>query len=168
MEAKERENLALRQLVDYLAEHSQRLTKARKSVVQTIYRMEDLISIEDILKRHKKLFPEIHICRATVYNNVQTLIEANIIQEIRHFHYTVYKKACGGGNQTETVCNICHKNIQTKIDHLECLVDKIKVPDFQFSNYRIVLYGVCAECQMKCKNTIRNHQYKSPKWKKEK
>lgn len=141
------EVLALKALTDYITENGLRKTLEREAVLKTIYNMEDKVSIEDILQKHQELFPNIHICRSTVYNCIRILLDASVINELKDKNSTVYCKVYGNQNLIELTCRHCRETKLISNDYIASQLYNIGISDFKIENFRFQLYGICAKCK---------------------
>lgn len=148
MEKKKPEEEALENLLLYIQTRKLRKTQERETILRTVYNMEDKVSIEDILKKHQELFPQIHICRSTVYNCINVLLKANVIHELKDKNNTVYSKVYGNQNCVELICTKCRETRLTSADQFQPLLENIEFPDFQAHHFRFTLYGTCAKCKI--------------------
>lgn len=148
MEENEAVEQALAELNRFICNHRMRHTLERETIVRTIYSMEDRMSIEDILRQHKKLYPQMHICRSTVYNCVRLLLELNIIYEMKEMNNTVYCKVYGNTELVELICNRCHQARLVSMQHISPLISSLGGADFQMHSFRLTLHGICAMCKL--------------------
>lgn len=149
MQEESAEEQALQALFHFIETKGLRKTQERETVLRTIYNMKDKVSIEEILSKHQEFFPKIHICRSTVYNCINILLEAHVINELKDKNSTVYCKVFGNRNLIELVCNSCRETQLAELKHIRSLLEHIGCADFQVHNYRVTLYGICAKCKMR-------------------
>ena len=83
MQEESAEEQALQALFHFIETKGLRKTQERETGLRTIYNMKDKVSIEEILSKHQELFPKIHICLSTVYNCINILLEAHVINELK-------------------------------------------------------------------------------------
>lgn len=140
--------LALNALNNYITTKGLRRTLERETVLRTIYNMDDKVTTEEILQKHQELFPNVHICRSTVYNCIRILLDAYIINEMKDKNSTVYCKVYGSEDQVELICNHCRQTRRVSIGHITSQIYNIEIADFKVENLRLQLYGTCAKCKM--------------------
>lgn len=145
---------AVMELNRFIRKHGMRYTQERETILRTIYSMQGNISIGNILKQHKRMYPRIHVCRSTVYNCIRLLLEINIINEMKDKNNTVYHRVFGNMDQVELICKRCHSCKQVSVENISSVVSKAGSADFHVHGYRLTLYGICATCKMKERETV--------------
>lgn len=140
--------LALNALNNHITTKGLRKTLERETILRTIYTMDDKVTPEEVLQKHQELFPNVHICRSTVYNSIRILLDAYIINEMKDKNSTVYCKVYGNQDQVELICNHCRQTRRVSLSHVTSQIYNIEIADFKVENLRLQLYGTCAECKM--------------------
>ena len=127
--------------VAYLLENSSlKMTPQRLAILKTIDK-HGHICIEDIYKQLKQTFPSISL--ATVYKNIHSLKENNILAEIHPQNikpkYEIKKKMHG-----HFVCKNCGIIVDFELQNVcNPKIDEIdKIEDSE-----VYLYGICRKCK---------------------
>ena len=139
-----------RQFDDYLERKHLKRTEERHKVLEVICTFKghfDVNMILDLLQ--KKQFT---VSRATIYNTLEILIDADVV--IRHplNGYTQqYELCCLSTNHTHLVCTQCGSI--RKISSQEQPIDPsiMRKNRFMPAYYCIYIYGQCAKCRQKQK-----------------
>ncbi len=102
----------------------------------------------DIHELHKRLilyFPSISL--ATVYKNIDTLLESSIIKELNVAHQKK-KYELLQSSHAHMVCTVCGKITDVQIN-TDCIVEQIKDKKFHYHSCDVYFYGICDECSKK-------------------
>ena len=95
---------------------------------------------------------EEQICRATVYNAVRVLTEAEIV-EIRKpsgIHQTPeYALNETGQNHIRIICTRCKRETELKDTGITRMVSEKKYRNFVMSRFELTFYGECKVCRKK-------------------
>lgn len=101
------------------------------------------ISVEDIYSHIKKLHPSISL--ATVYKNVATLSEADILREVKA-PTQKQKYELASDKHIHVSCEKCGKLQDVHVDVGELLGSVMYKTGYELSDVSAVFIGVCAEC----------------------
>ncbi|EIT85578.1 hypothetical protein A374_10083 [Fictibacillus macauensis ZFHKF-1] len=127
-----------------LKEHDLRITPQRVAILQAIFSAEVHLSAEDI---HRQMPP--YMTLATVYNNLKTFIQHEIINELsfgegsslyevnRSPHYHVICEQCG-------MIVDFHYPVLDEVESVAA-----KWADFDIRGHHLEFYGTCTACQAK-------------------
>lgn len=133
---------------DYLKEHKCRRTPERYAILEAVYSIDGSFEIEKILEylEEEKRF---RVSRATVYNTMLLLQNANLV--VRHQFGTVSKyEKCLGTEKSHMVCTNCGK--VTEIENLNIIGDiTANIKKFHLTHYSLYLYGLCTKCHQAMK-----------------
>jgi Fur family ferric uptake transcriptional regulator len=135
--------------IQFLKSNNHRVTKERLLVLENLYKNDSHIDAENLFIMMKK--KGIKISQATIYNTLQLLLEANLINSLSfgesHQHY---EPLFSGKQHHHIVCSSCGKveefpaKILEKIQRNICTERKYK---FLSSAFQIM--GVCEKCLRK-------------------
>jgi Fur family ferric uptake transcriptional regulator len=133
---------------EYLKENKCRRTPERYAILNAIYSFNGNFEINDLLKvlEEKDKF---RVSRATVYNTITLLINANLV--IHHQFGTESKyERCYGNEKAHMVCTNCGK--VTEINNIN-INDYItaNIKKFHLTHYSLYIYGVCNKCHQAIK-----------------
>jgi Fur family ferric uptake transcriptional regulator len=133
---------------EYLKENKCRRTPERFAILNAIYSINGSFEIEELLK-HLEQEEKFRVSRATVYNTVTLLINANLVIHHQFGAVSKYEK-CYGNAKAHTICTNCGK--VTEIAHLdltETITSSIK--KFHLTHHSLYLYGLCSKCHQTLK-----------------
>ena len=128
---------------DYLKENRCRRTPERYAILEAVYSMDGSFEIEELLG-HLEENMKFRVSRATVYNTMSLLINANLV--VHHQFGTVSKyEKCLGTKKSHMVCTKCGK--VTEIENTD-LTENItaNIKKFHLTHYSLYLYGLCSKC----------------------
>ena len=129
-------------LAEYLRENKLRCTVERFNILNTIYSIEGNFDIETLLERMEER--KFRVSRATVYNTIGLLINANLVIHHQFGNRSCYEK-CFNNEKCHLICTKCAKITETHIPNLkEILTEDIK--KFHLTHYSLYVYGVCSKC----------------------
>lgn len=125
-----------------------KVTKQRECILRAVRENEGHYTAEEIFELAKKEYPGIAV--ATVYNNLNALVEARIIKRIsRVGKPDVYDKSiCPHEHMICTVCaRIFDLDLPTVREELNKSVNSV------IEDYDLTVYAKCNECIEKEKNS---------------
>lgn len=133
---------------EYLKENKYRRTPERFAILNAIYSINENFEIGDLLQmlEEKEKF---RVSRATVYNTITLLINANLV--IHHqFGATSKYERCYGNEKGHMICTCCGKVTEVNnINIKETITANIK--KFHLTHYSLYLYGLCNKCHQALK-----------------
>lgn len=133
---------------EYLKENRCRRTPERFAILDAIYSINGSFEIPDLLNmlEEKEKF---RVSRATVYNTITLLINANLVVHHQFGDKSKYER-CYGSGKSHMICTQCGKVTEVNnIDLKETLTANIK--KFHLTHYSLYLYGVCNKCHQSIK-----------------
>ena len=137
-----------RLFTDYLKENKCRCTPERYAILNAIYSINGCFDIEEllVLLEEKEKF---RVSRATVYNTITLLINANLVIHHQFGSLSKYEK-CYGTGKIHTICTKCGK--VTEINNIS-LTDTItaNIKRFHSTHHSLYIYGFCNKCQLALK-----------------
>lgn len=145
----------------FLQQRGLRKTPERRALCEAALALEGHFSAEDLYEflQSEARFP---ISRATVYSNLQLLVEAGLL--VRHQFSTtlsaVYERmdrACGHFHQ---ICTGCGAVTERDNSRLRSQIMEMNLPRFHVSSYSLYIYGLCSRCkrQMIQKNKMSKNK----------
>ncbi|MBR5892901.1 MAG: transcriptional repressor [Bacteroidaceae bacterium] len=154
MESSKIDDAVKQQFGDYLRSNKLRSTPERHAILNAIYTMEGSFDIETLLS-HLEKNDKFHVSRATVYNTIALLINANLVIHHQFPGESRYEK-CFGRELGYTICTNCNKVTEIKnIRIKEDISNNIK--KFNLTHYSLYVYGLCS----KCTRTAKRRKQKS-------
>lgn len=129
---------------DYLKDNKLRRTPERYAILKAVYSINGSFDIETLLESLEESY-KFRVSRATVYNTIALLINANLV--IHHIFGTksLYEK-CYNREMSYTICTQCGKISESA--HIR-LNDTLKnnIKKFSHTHYSLYVYGLCSKCQ---------------------
>lgn len=135
--------------IEYLAHSGLKMTGQRRVILDVFLASDAHLTVEELYDKIKKEDP--NIGQATVYRTMKLLSECGIAKEV-HLgdSITRYEVKYGCHHHDHLVCECCGKSlgvVDERIEHLQCeLAAKY---GFQLTSHKMVLFGICPECQSK-------------------
>jgi Fur family ferric uptake transcriptional regulator len=133
---------------EYLKENRCRRTPERFAILNAIYSINGCFEIEDLLK-HLEEEEKFRVSRATVYNTIALLINANLVVHHQFGAVSKYER-CYSSTKAHTICTRCGKI--SEINNLN-LTDTISahIKKFHLTHHSLYLYGLCNKCHQNLK-----------------
>ena len=133
---------------EYLKENKFRRTPERFAILNAIYSINGSFEIEQLLS-HLEQEEKFRVSRATVYNTIALLINANLVIHHQFGAVSKYEK-CYGNAKAHTICTNCGKVTEIgNLDFTEAIAANIK--KFHLTHHSLYLYGLCNKCHQTIK-----------------
>lgn len=125
----------------------ERITCQKKAILDYLKSVKTHPSAEEIFQEVRKKLPRISL--GTVYRILKNLKEKGEILEIP----TEVSRFDGDTSpHAHFICQKCKKIFDVSDECQECKIIKSKkLKVGKFKNYQVYFYGICRECQKKCK-----------------
>ncbi len=132
---------------EYLKENKHRCTPERIAILKSIYSINGSFDIETLLKQMED--EKFRVSRATIYNTIALLINANLVIHHQFGSESCYEK-CYGNEKSHMICTKCGR--VTEIGNIN-LTDIItaKIKKFYPTHYSLYIYGLCNKCHQTAK-----------------
>lgn len=125
-----------------LKEFNLKVTPQRVAIVDELYH-KGHINIDDLYVSMLKKFPSISL--ATIYKNVNSMIEKFFISEVKiPNEKSVYELV--KSEHSHLVCVSCKKIEDVIIDTTSVLNELNSISNFTVNNTNVVFTGLCKEC----------------------
>ncbi|MCR5139232.1 MAG: transcriptional repressor [Bacteroidaceae bacterium] len=134
-----------RQLEEYLHDRELRVTPERKAIVDAIYGMDEAhFTIDQLGARLEAM--HFRVAQATLYNNMEMLMEAGLIW--RHYFgaVTCYEASYGVKPHFHCICRDCGMVMNLTNERLTSRLAETRVRGFKPDDAYIYLYGLCTKC----------------------
>ncbi len=129
-------------LKEYLKENKLRCTPERFKILNMIYSIEGNFDIDTLLKHMEE--KKFRVSRATIYNTITLLINANLVTHHLFGNKSRYEK-CFNNEKSHLICTKCGRVTETETPNLrEKITSDIK--KFHLTHYSLYIYGVCSKC----------------------
>jgi Fur family ferric uptake transcriptional regulator len=130
----------------YMASKGLRSTDQRKLIVETFFRTDDHVSIEELLADVRAKDPRVGY--ATVYRTLKLLAECGVANERRFGDgLTRYELADDAAHHDHLICVQCGEITEFEEPRIEELQDGVaRKHGFRLLTHKHELYGTCAKC----------------------
>ncbi|MBU0720075.1 transcriptional repressor [bacterium] len=128
---------------DILREHNLKATPQRLAIADTLY-INGHMSVEDLYELMLKKFSSISL--ATIYKNINLMLENSFIQEVKLPHAkSVYELT--KSSHSHLLCEKCKEvsDISLALEHV--IESASRTSDFKIHSADLVLSGICKNCQ---------------------
>jgi Fur family ferric uptake transcriptional regulator len=136
-------------LQSYMDRKGLRSTDQRKLIVETFFRAENHVSIEELLAQVRT--KDARVGYATVYRTLKLLAECGVANERRFGDgLTRYELADERNHHDHLICVECGDITEFEEPRIEELQERIAHKyGFQLRSHKHELYGLCPKCQAK-------------------
>jgi Fur family ferric uptake transcriptional regulator len=136
-------------LNSYMAKKGLRSTDQRKLIVETFFRADNHVSIEELLAHVRAQDPRVGY--ATVYRTLKLLTECGVANERRFGDgLTRYELADDATHHDHLICIECGDITEFEEPRIEELQEKVaKKYGFSLRSHKHELYGLCPRCRAK-------------------
>ena len=137
----------MRILRQHLAENGLKLTRQRLLIAERFLESEGHLSAEDLFR--SLTAEERRVGLATVYRTLKMLVDSGLAQ-VRHFPDGAarYENVYGEPAHDHLICVECARIIEIENPYIEQLYQRAFTEyGFVGSGHRIVITGVCSDCQ---------------------
>lgn len=136
---------ARRLVEEYLRVRHARVTAERLAMAEAICSFDGHFSIEDLcsLLTERKF----RVSMATLYNNLQLMVEAGVATCHTFGTRVLYECALGVPPHFHCICKDCGKVIDLADARLLHHVQNTRVKGFKLDYARIYFYGLCTQCR---------------------
>ncbi|HEU4642172.1 MAG TPA: Fur family transcriptional regulator [Gemmatimonadaceae bacterium] len=132
---------------DYLRAHNLPVTPQRVAVAEVVLLADRHFSAEEV--QRELTARGLKVGTATVYRTLEVLVRSGLVME-RDFGegFRRYESARGIPQHEHLLCTMCGKVVEFQDDRLDRMSTLLaESHGFARERHRLVIYGVCAECQ---------------------
>lgn len=124
----------------------QRSTRQRRAVSAILDDLEAFASAQDIHDRLTHGGEKIGL--STVYRNLQSLVDAQLVDALRSDEGEVLYRRCSSGHHHHLVCRSCGRTVEVEGPTVEKWADTIAA-DHGFTEvaHTLEIFGTCAACR---------------------
>ncbi len=139
-------------LQTYMDREGLRSTDQRKLIVETFFRAENHVSIEELLAQVRA--KDSRVGYATVYRTLKLLTECGVANERRFGDgLTRYELADEASHHDHLICLDCGDITEFEEPRVEELQERVAHKyGFELRWHKHELYGICPTCQLKRRN----------------
>lgn len=126
----------------------QRRTRQRATLAEVLDELEEFRTAQDI---HDVLRHRGHsVGLATVYRNLQSMVESGEVDMVRTPDGQASYRACGRAHRHHhhhLICTQCGRTVELELDGVEALIDSLaEKHGFTQVDHSLELHGLCASC----------------------
>jgi Fur family ferric uptake transcriptional regulator len=132
----------------YLTQHRLKRSEQREVIVETFFRSDRHLSVDDLLHLAQKRRPDIG--RTTVYRTLKLLQAAGLAQELDLQGETRFEREHKRQHHDHFICNSCHAIFEFSSPDIERIQDEIAADiGFVIEGHRHHIFGLCRRCASK-------------------
>jgi Fur family ferric uptake transcriptional regulator len=132
-------------LTEYLESHGHRKTPERYAILDTIYSIKGHFDIE-MLYNYMADEEKFRVSRATLYNNIVLLLDAQLVIKHQFGNSSQYERAYKNGTHHHMICTSCGRVTEFESDEVKQVVGSLKLSKFTPAHYSLYIYGTCSKC----------------------
>ena len=147
-------------LTDYLQKNGHRKTPERYAILDTIYSIQGHFDI-DTLYHFMEDEGNFRVSRATLYNTIILLMDANLVIRHQFGSSSQYERAYKNGTHHHMICTDCGIVTEFEDEKLKQAIVETKLKRFTTTHYSLYIYGMCSKCasaKRKKNNNIKSNQ----------
>ena len=139
-------------LTAYMTKKGLRSTDQRRLIVETFFRSDNHVSIEELLAQVRA--KDRRVGYATVYRTLKLLAECGVAYERRFGDgLTRYELADDVAHHDHLICVACGTITEFEEPHIEELQERVaRKYDFELRTHKHELYGICSSCRSNAQN----------------
>jgi Fur family ferric uptake transcriptional regulator len=146
---------------NYLKNKKLKNTAERTAICSTVCRINKPFSLDMIRQQLEDI--NFRVSRASIYNTMELLLDANIV--VRHqFNGTTvqYELKHSDEQNIHAICTHCGTVRKVKNEKLDNQFTDFKIPKFSLEHYALQFYGTCSKCKFRLqKETKINKKLKN-------
>ena len=134
--------------LDGLRAQGQRVTGARRAVLELLANTDDHLSADDIAERLESVAPEVH--RATVYRTLDALRETGLVTHVHlpHGAATYHLASADTPGHVHLVCRGCDRVVDAPVAVMAAAIERADAElGFVLDPDHVALTGWCADCR---------------------
>lgn len=142
----------------YLKSKRMRDTYERRAVLETVLGITRRFDYKDIIDALQTKGEQ--ICRATVFNTLSLLTDAEILrrkQFVDGQYYYEPTHTLPSGNQLHTVCTSCGRFSTLRNSAIAKELSNLKPGTFLPTYFSLTVYGLCPRCQRRLRQNKRTN-----------
>ena len=132
-------------LTEYLEANGHRKTPERYAILEAVYTIKGHFGIDE-LYNYMETESKFRVSRATLYNNIILLVDANLIIKHKFGNSSQFERAYKNETHHHMICTDCGKVTEFQDETLKRSIADTKLKKFTASHYSIYIYGTCSKC----------------------
>jgi len=132
-------------LTEYLQKNGHRKTPERYAILDMIYTIKGHFDV-DTLYHSMEDEGQFRVSRATLYNTIILLLDANLVIRHQFGNSSQYERAYKNETHHHMICTECGKVTELEDENLKKAIVETKLKKFTASHYSLYIYGVCSKC----------------------
>ena len=142
-------------LTEYLQANGHRKTPERYAILDTIYSIKGHFDI-DTLYHYMETEGNFRVSRATLYNTIVLLIDANLVIKHQFGSSSQYERAYRNQTHHHMICTECGSVTEFQDENLKGAIGATKLKKFTAYHYSLYIYGICSKCASTKKKKTNN------------
>jgi Fur family transcriptional regulator, ferric uptake regulator len=136
--------------VEFLRGSGQKVTQARRKVLEEVYRHHDHFNADDLYLRLKER--KANVSRATVYRTLSLLDRCGLVRRMEGETRSLYEHVLGHPHHDHLMCLRCGRIYEFTHPSIEEMQQEVcRQFEFQMVSHTQAIYGLCRKCQSKVK-----------------
>ena len=133
----------------FLDEKKMRMTPERFAILRRILAFQSHFTIETLMQSMEE--ESFHVSRATLYNTIQLLVEAQLVRRHVFEGLQVQYEKAGATPHSHLICTSCGKVKEVRDPNFIAYMNARKFTAFTTDFYSLYVYGTCSTCARKMK-----------------
>jgi len=134
--------------IEFLRGSGQKVTRARKKVLEEVYRHHDHFDADELYLRLKE--HEADVSRATVYRTLSLLDQCGLVRRLEGETRSLYEHVLGHPHHDHLICLRCGRILEFNDVRMEEMQQEVcKQFSFRMVSHTQAIYGFCRKCQSK-------------------
>ena len=145
METEIQYRLFRERFVGFLKQHKLRQTPERMTIIETLFAMQGHFTPEELMRRILAN-QNFRVSRATIYNNLNLMVNANMVVKHHISGRVQYERVEESTQHSHLICTSCGRIIEYRDDFFDKCVENIPPKQFVATGYTLNVYGLCKRC----------------------
>lgn len=139
---------------EFLEIRGEKLTSPRRALIRHIFSSHKHFDADELVAELRK--SEANVSRSTVYRTLRLLVDSGLLREFRLSNRSVYEHDFGYPSHDHIHCTQCDAIVEFRNDEIRKIRELVgQEHGFRADSHRLVIEGVCRDCQRKASRTRR-------------